>query len=162
MWQLRMVSISITLILFASQLSVLMGSMLIYQPNDNQDPLTLFQAILPGTSITGLEDYPCRWYVDIDSENRSSDCNLKWNEGDFFLGNIRAYDLIITSMTLYADDLRVGDLPEYWGSPIIVDYGSFSYAHWYVADYQITVHLPRLHLVSCWSPIAYIIIRQRH
>lgn len=159
MRRLVIISVRLSLILFVVQVSVLAGAKLISQNADGYDPIALYQAIMPGASIGALANYPCSWNEETTSQYPTGNCSIYSEEFRASSVNIQGRNHTIERLVFQIANLHVGDLPMYWGPPVVEQFGRFSYAQWSVGDYQVTVLVPiSRDQFSYWSPIDYLTI----
>jgi hypothetical protein len=163
MWRLIMLTVRLILILFAGQMTIIVGTKLVSQGDAQYDPLVLYQALLPGAPMTALANHPCRWQSGSTGPEVSASCQ-SFLEGEHFVSmNVYARGRLIQVITFRVANLRVGDLPQSWGVPMIIaNYGLYSFARWNVGGYQVTAYLntrqqPNYH----WLPVSSITVRQR-
>src|SRR5690242_12077657 len=115
MWRLLKVWIILTTTVFVSVSTVLMTTRRTYR-----DPFAPYEALMPGQSINGLRDYPCRLRITQvkNSDFRGVDyCRFEANYGVFGEVTLNINDNIITQITasnIQPDALSLGDLVLCW------------------------------------------------
>jgi hypothetical protein len=133
-----------------SQSAVLAGARLVYRGN-NSDPLTPYEAIMPGQPAGNIGYFSCDWRTEYIHKVIVGACRT--NADDTFPSfNVSVGNGLIQSLGFQVNDLVIGDLAQYWGHPEI---GAYS-VRWYRRGYVITVLLSGR--FSYWSPVQFMYV----
>jgi hypothetical protein len=152
-------AVCLVVVLYVGQAVIVAGARLVSEGHTDYDPLIVYQAILPGASIMALENIPCRWQMETGA-NMISLCRSFLPDRHFVMLHAYAVERIIQGVMFRVEDLRLGDLPAYWGTPTLYDYGGHSMARWTLETYEVTAFFNQPKRSNyLWIPIASIVIR---
>jgi len=159
MQQFGNVPIRLMLFLFMCQMSILTSMRLATSHDELYDPIALYAAIMPGTSISSLSANACRWQngsagMDILNSCVSLRGNPHYTHFDIYLNRN-----VIHTVAFHVEGLRVGDMPAAWGRPRIDGYRDPFTANWTYDGYCITAYLQTTLRFTYWAQITYLTIR---
>jgi hypothetical protein len=159
MWCFIILTVRLIVIFSVGQLTLLTGTKLVSQGDEQFDPLALYQDILPGAPMSALANYPCEWHIENVTGDVDSRCQVALSAQHFGNVEVFARGSLIQTLKFQAGHLRVGDLPQYWGAPIVANYTTHSLALWHVGVYDVRAFLPQGRQSNpLWTPIAYMTI----
>jgi hypothetical protein len=159
MWRTLILIVRFVLVLSAGQLTITAGAQLGAQGDEQFDPLALYQDIMPGARVTALAGYSCAWHVEYVTGNVNSTCRFTVLADHFASVEVFALGTLIQTVRFQAKNLRVGDMPQYWGAPVMANYATHSIALWHIGNYAVRAFLSqdRQHN-ELWTPISYVTI----
>lgn len=118
MWRVVVKCFPVTLVFFAAQVAVLVGSRMTY-PNEYPDPFAPYEAMMPGQEIT-VEDVPCDFIIRREYDETTSCETYPKNEVfNSVTSSVSGSGFVQTVFSF--NHVLVGDIIRHWGRPDSVE-----------------------------------------